>query len=100
MAVNDGTGDIATCAGPNLHWWTVNGDVFAEQMICADCRGGILACVFYEGVGQEWIARDLLFTAHKEGVVRVCVLTVVFLTSRSGADTSGKGSKQARTLGN
>jgi beige protein homolog 1 len=71
VAVNDATGDIATCSGPNLHWWTVNGDLFADQMICADSRKGILACVFYEGVGQEWIARDLLFTAHKDGVVRV-----------------------------
>jgi beige protein homolog 1 len=74
VAVNDATGDIATCAGPNLHWWTVNGDLFAEQMITADSKKGILACVFYEGVGHEWIARDLLFTSHKEGVVRVSIL--------------------------
>jgi len=40
-------------------------------MICADETKGILACIFYEGVGQEWISKDLLFTAHKEGVVRV-----------------------------
>jgi len=40
-------------------------------MICADETKGILACVFYEGLGQEWISKDLLFTAHKEGVVRV-----------------------------
>lgn len=40
-------------------------------MICTDETRGILACVFYDGVGQEWISKDLLFTAHKEGVVRV-----------------------------
>jgi hypothetical protein len=51
----------------------VNGDLFAEQMICTDAKKGILACVFYEGIGHEWIAKDLLFTAHKEGVVRVCI---------------------------
>jgi len=72
--VNDVTGDIATCSGPNLHWWTINGDLFAEQMICTDSRKGILTCIFYEGVGQEWISRDLLFTAHKEGIVRVRIL--------------------------
>ena len=49
----------------------MNGDLFAEQMITTDSSKGILACVFYEGVGHEWIAKDLLFTAHKEGVVRV-----------------------------
>jgi hypothetical protein len=49
----------------------VNGDLFAEQMICADSKNGILACVFYEGVGHEWVAKDLLFTSHKEGIVRV-----------------------------
>lgn len=88
--MNDATGDIATCSGPNLHWWTVNGDLFAEQMICADAKKGILACVFYEGVGHEWIAKDLLFTAHKEGVVRVlhwiCIVNVRF-----GADMFEKG---------
>ena len=81
MAVNDATGDIATCSGPNLHWWTVNGDLFAEQMICADTTKGILACIFYEGVGQEWIAKDLVFTAHKEGVVRVSHSAINVLTS-------------------
>jgi hypothetical protein len=45
-------------------------------MISTDDTKGILACVFYEGVGHEWISKDLLFTAHKEGIIRVkfCVL--------------------------
>ena len=51
----------------------MNGDLFAEQMISTEEKKGILACVFYEGVGHEWIAKDLLFTAHKEGIVSVLV---------------------------
>jgi beige protein homolog 1 len=98
VAVNDATGDIATCAGPNLHWWTINGDQFAEQMICADARNGILVCVFYEGVGQEWIAKDLLFTAHKEGIVRVRHLISIF-DIRFGVDMCGKGSSRGNHLG-
>jgi beige protein homolog 1 len=90
VAVNDVTGDIATCSGPNLYWWTVNGDLFAEQMICTEARKGIIACVFYEGVGQEWISKDLLFTAHKEGVVRVSNNSCL-ANSRFGADMYVKG---------
>ena len=99
MAVNDATGDIATCAGPNLHWWTINGDLFAEQTISTDAQKGILACVFYEGVGHEWIPKDLLFTAHKEGIVRV-ELAYHFSNSRSGVVMCGKLSDQASHHGN
>ena len=74
-AVNDMTGDIATCSGPYLHWWTINGDLYAEQMICAEDEHGILSCVFYDGIGHEWIAKDLLFTGHKDGVIRVLLLS-------------------------
>ena len=97
--MNDSTGDIATCSGPNLHWWTVNGDLFAEQMISTDERKGILACLFFEGVGHEWIAKDLLFTAHKEGVVRVKIVSFNS-DDRYGVDTCAKQPKQANLLGN
>jgi beige protein homolog 1 len=77
----------------------VNGDLFAEQMISTDDRKGVLACVFYEGVGHEWIAKDLLFTAHKEGVVRV---RTPFFSSddRYGVDTCVKQLKQTNPHGN
>jgi beige protein homolog 1 len=70
----------------------VNGDLFAEQMISTDDKKGILACVFYEGVGHEWIVKDLLFTAHKEGVVRA--MTLFFNSDdRYGVDTCAKQPK-------
>ena len=58
-------------------------------MICTEPINGILAATFYEGIGQEWITRDLLFTAHKEGIVRVPISSHLrFSKSRYGVDMS------------
>jgi beige protein homolog 1 len=76
----------------------VNGDLFAEQMISTDEKKGIFACVFYEGVGHEWIAKDLLFTSHKEGVVRVS--TRLFNSDdRYGVGTCAKQPKRTNLHG-
>lgn len=77
----------------------MNGDLFSEQMISTDEKKGILACVFYEGVGHEWIAKDLLFTAHKEGIVRVQDMCYDS-NLRYGVDMSAKESKQMNRRGN
>jgi hypothetical protein len=78
----------------------VNGDLFSQQMISADEKKGILACVFYEGVGHEWIAKDLLFTAHKEGIVRVRDSVLSILISRFGVDTYAREPNQTSHRGN
>lgn len=78
----------------------MNGDLFSQQMISADEKNGIRACVFYEGVGHEWIAKDLLFTAHKEGIVRVRDSVLSILISRFGADTYAKEPNQTSRRGN
>jgi hypothetical protein len=31
----------------------------------------IASCAFYEGTGNEWLERDLVFTGHRRGVVNV-----------------------------
>ena len=41
--------------------------------------GAITTCAFYEGVGNEWLVRELLFTGHKDGKVNVSCLIHTFL---------------------
>jgi hypothetical protein len=70
-------------------------------MICAEDEHGILSCVFYDGIGHEWIAKDLLFTGHKDGVIRVLPLSHIKLTApRFGVDTFAKDLKLMNHPGN
>jgi hypothetical protein len=80
------TGEIAVCRGNRLSLYTLNGALLLEQTVCDSTGDKTLACVFYEGVGDEWQERDLLFTGHRRGVVNVslakacCSLLIALLT--------------------
>lgn len=78
------TGDIAICRGNRISLYTLNGALLTEQTACESSEESILACMFYEGVNNEWLERELLFTGHKRGVVNVgypCQVTVWKLIS-------------------
>ena len=68
--INDVTGNIVTCQGARIKMYTLNGELLLDQE-----SGGqddnILCCAFYEGAGNEWLERDILFTGHPNGVVKV-----------------------------
>lgn len=68
--INDVTGSIVLCCGSRIIMYTLNGAPLLSQ------NGGgpddkILSCAFYEGAGNEWLERDILFTGHAKGVVKV-----------------------------
>ncbi len=65
------TGEIAVCRGNRVSLYTLNGAALLEQAVCDSADDKTLSCVFYEGVGDEWQERELLFTGHKRGVVNV-----------------------------
>lgn len=69
--INDVTGDIMLCRGPEVSLWTLNGDTILEQNICVEGDDAISSCAFYEGSGNEYLERNLIFTGHKKGVVNV-----------------------------
>ncbi|KAL4907560.1 hypothetical protein BDW74DRAFT_125913 [Aspergillus multicolor] len=69
--INDVTGEIAVCRGNRITLYTLNGAVLLEQVVCDSADDKTLTCVFYEGVGDEWQERDLVFTGHRRGVVNV-----------------------------
>ena len=69
--INDVTGVIMLCRGPDLSLWTLNGDALLEQNIYVEGDDTIFSCAFYEGSGNEYLERNLIFTGHKKGVVNV-----------------------------
>ncbi|CAG8486905.1 4172_t:CDS:10 [Ambispora leptoticha] len=73
VSINDTTGDIATCCGPTIRLWSINGDL----LITKSAVDPVLCCVFYEGKLNEWFERDVILTGHKKGVVKVWNKTYV-----------------------
>lgn len=71
--INDISGEIMLCSGPNVLIFTLNGELLLEQNVC----GGegqddyVHSCSFYEGQGNEWIQNFLVFTGHRRGRVNV-----------------------------
>ncbi|KAG5519106.1 hypothetical protein PMAC_002193 [Pneumocystis sp. 'macacae'] len=71
VSINDTNGDIATCSGTIISIWTINGDLLLHQNIQFNENDMIFSCKFYEGINDEWIERDLIFTGHGSGIVQI-----------------------------
>lgn len=69
--INDVTGTIVLCRGPQISVWTLNGEMMLEQDLFAEGEDHILSCAFYEGSGSEYLERNLIFTGQWRGVVNV-----------------------------
>ncbi|KAM7209628.1 beige protein 1 [Naviculisporaceae sp. PSN 640] len=71
--INDVTGEIMLCSGPNVLLYTLNGDLIVDQNVCAaeGYDDFVHSCAFYEGSGNEWLENSLIFTGHKRGRVNV-----------------------------
>lgn len=72
VAVNDLTGDIATCAATWLHVWSINGDELANVNTCvgrADRMQQILCVAFSQT--HEWDHLNVIMTGSTDGVTRV-----------------------------
>ena len=69
--INDITGDIMLCRGTQLSVWTLNGDLIIEQDLFAEGEDNVFSCAFYEGFGNEYLERNLLFTGQQRGVANV-----------------------------
>ncbi|OKO99835.1 Beige protein -like protein [Penicillium subrubescens] len=69
--INDVTGDIIACRGNRITMYTLNGEVLVDQPVCDSPDDHVLSCVFYEGVHNEWLERELVLTGHSRGVVNI-----------------------------
>ncbi|KAF9968951.1 WD repeat and FYVE domain-containing protein 3, partial [Actinomortierella ambigua] len=83
VAINDNTGDIATCSGPVLRLWTINGDLILQKYT-TQIGDPILDCIFYAGRTGEWVPKEVLFTSHRRGVIKVWEKAIVDDRHRSG----------------
>ncbi|ETI23857.1 hypothetical protein G647_05664 [Cladophialophora carrionii CBS 160.54] len=70
-AINDVTGNIVLCHGHEISMYTLNGDLLLRQDSGDRSQDSIVSCACYEGAGNEWLERDLVFTGHKRGQVRI-----------------------------
>lgn len=75
--INDISGEILLCSGPNVLLYTLNGTLLLEQNVCFDQDDYIHSCAFYEGAGNEWLDNYLVFTGHKRGRVNVWRRSIV-----------------------
>lgn len=44
---------------------------YLPQPVCDSPDDHVLSCVFYEGVQNEWLERELVLTGHSRGVVNI-----------------------------
>ncbi|PVI05394.1 beach-domain-containing protein [Periconia macrospinosa] len=74
--INNVTGHIVLACGPRLIVTSLNGKVLLNKDVCGgEDEGDISAVAIYEGVGNEWCERELIFTGHRRGIVKIFHLT-------------------------
>lgn len=69
--INDVSGEIMLCSGPNVALYTINGDLMLDQNVCSEHDDYVYSCAFYEGSGNEWLENYLVFTGHRRGRVNI-----------------------------
>ncbi|KAI9773758.1 MAG: hypothetical protein M1839_001990 [Geoglossum umbratile] len=69
--INDVTGNIMLCRGQNVALYTLNGQLLLDQSVCDTGDDYVVSCAFYDGTGNEWLERDIIFTGHKRGIVNI-----------------------------
>lgn len=71
------SGHILLCQGADVLLYTLNGHLLVKQKVCESDKDRLTCCAFYEGAGNEWLERELIFTGHTRGVVNVWALTTL-----------------------
>jgi hypothetical protein len=74
--INDISGEIMLCSGPNVTLYTLNGDLILDQNVCSEHDDYVHSCAFYEGSGHEWLENFIVLTGHKRGRVNIWKRTV------------------------
>lgn len=73
--INDINGNVIICHGTLISVYTLNGEHLVTQSTSTS-EDMIMSVACYEGAVNEWLERDLIFTGHRHGVVRVWHLTI------------------------
>ncbi|KAF2215099.1 hypothetical protein CERZMDRAFT_35689 [Cercospora zeae-maydis SCOH1-5] len=75
--ISNVSGHILLCRGSDVLLYTLNGHLLVQQTLCEREDEAILCCAFYEGQGNEYLQRELIFTGHAHGVANVWALTML-----------------------
>ncbi|ROT40949.1 WD repeat and FYVE domain-containing protein [Sodiomyces alkalinus F11] len=70
-SINDVTGDLMLCCGPNVVLYNINGSLMLDQNVCMESDDFVHSCAFYEGSGNEWLQNQLIITGHRRGRVNI-----------------------------
>lgn len=68
------TGDVALAVGRRVAVYGLNGRLFVDVDVCEGERDQIMCLAWYDRPKGEWSQRNLLFTGHTNGVVKVSPL--------------------------
>ncbi|KAJ6661706.1 hypothetical protein lerEdw1_013228 [Lerista edwardsae] len=68
VAINDSTGDIASCAGVALHLWNINGESLARLSPSVSIGATISCCCFIEVM--DWDIHSLIVAGDTSGSVQ------------------------------
>ncbi|XP_060523655.1 WD repeat and FYVE domain-containing protein 3 [Cylas formicarius] len=88
VAVNELTGDIATCAATWLHVWSINGCPLAAVNTCvgrADRMQQILCVAFSQA--HDWDPLNVIMTGSTDGVTRMWSIDYVQVPIEEGSAT-------------
>ncbi|KAM6956344.1 WD repeat- and FYVE domain-containing protein 4 [Aplochiton taeniatus] len=69
LAINDLTGEIASCAGSLLYLWNMKGQLLTWLDTTCGPQGNILCVAFTQR--HEWDARNVLVTGCADGIIRI-----------------------------
>ena len=75
--ISNVSGHILICQGPNVLLYTLNGHLLVRQKVCDNLNDRLTCCAFYEGAGNEWLEREIVFTGHTHGVANAWALTTL-----------------------
>ena len=86
------------CRSCEVSIWTLNGELVVQQDVYVEGDDLISACAFFEGNGNEYLERQLIFTGHKRGVVNVrCLLQPLVFFKLDCTDKGAVGLEHSNT---
>ena len=94
--INDTTGDVMLCRKRHVALYTLNGALLLNQDVCAEGDDHVVSCAFYEGTGNEWLERSILFTGHIQGCVKVSVLLLESIAQANFGKIWSKAIRQGK----
>ncbi|XP_045600783.1 WD repeat and FYVE domain-containing protein 3 isoform X4 [Procambarus clarkii] len=100
LAINEQTGDIATCAGTWLHVWSINGTPVASVNTALGAHSPLqqILCVAFSTM-YEWDASNVIMTGSSDGVVRMWSVEYVQVPADESAVNNNKPSSDSDANG-